>query len=141
MPKDLRDKTGPPAKRLGRLRETLWHQWGLMDAAWHNHNPADGNVDTETLIDLGKTVEATRVAVTHVLQISGTALEIGWEMTISNPTTTRCGARRAPTLAQGAQYTSGTGGKVKHTTDTAAPMQITKKTVAPGWVKTDTDKR
>ena len=141
MPKDLRDKTGPPAKRLGRLRETLWHQWGLMDAAWHNHNPADGNVGTETLIDLGKTVEATRVAVTHVLQISGTALEIGWEMTISNPTTTRCGARRAPTLAQGAQYTSGTGGKVKHTTDTAAPMQITKKTVAPGLVKTDTDKR
>ena len=58
-PRDLQDKAGSSAKRLGRLRETLWHQWGLMDVAWHNHNPANSIVGTETLIKLDKIVEVT----------------------------------------------------------------------------------
>ena len=71
-PEDL--QMGSSAQRLGRLLETLWHQWSQMDAAWQNHNPADGNVDMEILPMLGKTVEATRVAVAHALRISGDAL-------------------------------------------------------------------
>jgi hypothetical protein len=59
------------AQRLGRLQEALWHQWSQMDAAWQNHNPADGNVDTKVLATLGKIVEATKVEVTHALRISG----------------------------------------------------------------------
>ena len=42
-----------------------------MDTAWCNHNPKDGNVGMETLARLGKIVEAMRVAVDGVLQVSG----------------------------------------------------------------------
>ena len=55
-----------------------------MNAAWHNHNPADGNVGSETLAKLGRTVEATKVAVAHVLQILEDALEVKREADISD---------------------------------------------------------
>ena len=87
-PPDLVDKAGLSARRLGRMRATLQHQWGLMDAAWYNHNPADGNVGVETLAKRGRTVEATRMAVAHVLQISGDALEIEQEADLSAFVTT-----------------------------------------------------
>ena len=41
-----------------------------------SHNPADGNADIDVLAGLGATVEATRVAVAHVLRISGDAISI-----------------------------------------------------------------
>ena len=47
-----------------------------MDTAWCNHNPKDGNVGMETLARLGKIVEAMRVAVDGVLQVSGRVLEV-----------------------------------------------------------------
>ena len=59
-----------------------------MDAAWYNHNPVDGNMGMETLTKLDRTVEATRVAVAHVLQISGDAVEIEREADLSALVTT-----------------------------------------------------
>ena len=67
-----------------------------MDSAGYKHDPADGNVGTETLIQLGRTVEATKVAVAHVLQISGEALEVEWEVDFPNPTMTRHEAHCTP---------------------------------------------
>ena len=39
-------------------------------------NTADGNVDINVLARLGAIVEATRVAVAHVMRISGNAISI-----------------------------------------------------------------
>ena len=47
-----------------------------MDAAWQNHNLADGNADISVLERLDAIVEATRVAAVHVLRISGDAISI-----------------------------------------------------------------
>ena len=47
-----------------------------MNAAWRNHKPADGNANINTLARLGTIVEATKVAIAHVLQISGDAISI-----------------------------------------------------------------
>ena len=47
-----------------------------MSAAWQNHNPADGNTDIDILTRLGATVEAKRLAIAHVLRISGDAISI-----------------------------------------------------------------
>ena len=43
-----------------------------MNAAWHNHKPADGNADIDTLARLGAIVEV----VAHALQTSGDAISI-----------------------------------------------------------------
>ena len=50
-----------------------------MNAAWHNHKPADGNADIDTLARLGAIVEV----VAHALQTSGDAIsiEIPWRPT------------------------------------------------------------
>ena len=47
-----------------------------MNEAWQTHIPADGNVDIDVLTCLDAIVEATRVAVHHVLRISGEAISI-----------------------------------------------------------------
>ena len=47
-----------------------------MNEAWQTHIPADGNVDIDVLACLDAIVEATRVAVVHVLRISGDAISI-----------------------------------------------------------------
>ena len=77
---------GPSAQRLGRLREALWHKWSQLDAAWQNHNPADGNMDTKVLAKLDKIVEATKVAVSHALRISGDSLRVEWRLNSFEPT-------------------------------------------------------
>ena len=89
-PEELR--TGPSTQRLGSLREILWLQWNQMDAAWQSHKPADGNVDTDVLAKLGATVEATRVAIAHVLRISGDAIrvEVEWRPTAAFDPTLAC---------------------------------------------------
>ena len=69
-------QTGPSIQILGGLPESLWLQWSQMNAAWHNHKPADGNADIDILARLGVIVEATRVAVAHVLRTSGNAISI-----------------------------------------------------------------
>ena len=68
-------QTSSLSQRLESMRKTLWLQWSQMDRAWQNHNPADGNMDTDVLAKLGAIVEATRVAVAHVLRISGDAIQ------------------------------------------------------------------
>ena len=73
-PEELR--AGHSIRILQSLRETLWLQWSQMNTAWQNHNPADGNADISVLARLGAIVEATRVAVAHVLRISGDAISI-----------------------------------------------------------------
>ena len=73
-PEELR--AGHSIRILQSLRETLWLQWSQMNTAWQNHNPADGNADISVLARLGAIVEATRVAVEHVLRISGDAISI-----------------------------------------------------------------
>ena len=45
-----------------------------MNRAWRNHKRSDGDADTQTLAKLGTIVESTRIAVTHVLKISGDVL-------------------------------------------------------------------
>ena len=56
-----------------------------MDAAWDSNKPADGNAGAETLANLGRTVEATKVAVAHVLQISGHALKADFSASATAP--------------------------------------------------------
>ena len=59
---------------LGGFRYTLWLQFSQMSRAWRNHIPSDGNADIQTLAKLGTIVESTKIAVTHVLKISGDVL-------------------------------------------------------------------
>ena len=80
---------GPSTQRLGRLREALWHKWSQLDAAWQNHNPADGNMDTKVLAKLDKIVEATKVAVSHALRISGDSLRVEWRTNSFEPVARR----------------------------------------------------
>ena len=61
---------------LQSLRGTLRLHWGQMNTAWQTHNPADGNADVRVLAQLDAIVEATKVAVVHVLRISGKAISI-----------------------------------------------------------------
>ena len=42
-----------------------------MSSAWRDHNPGDGNVNTNVLARLDKIVESTRLEVDHVLRTSG----------------------------------------------------------------------
>ena len=93
-------------ERLERLWRTLWQQWCQMEMTWHNHNPSDGNLDSETLAGLGKIVEATRVAVDDVLQISGRALEM--TRGVKHPLLTTSFSDESPTTQQ--QVSQGLGG-------------------------------
>ena len=54
-----------------------------MSSAWGNHKPEDGNADVTTLAKLGTIVESTRVAVAHILNVSGDAIsnQILWRST------------------------------------------------------------
>merc|ERR1712016_305638 len=45
-----------------------------MSRAWRNHDPYEGDADIRALAKLGTIVEATRVAVSHVLKVSGDVL-------------------------------------------------------------------
>ena len=56
---------------LESLRNTLLFQFGRMSSAGCNHNPGDGNVNTNVLARLDKIVESTRLEVDHVLRTSG----------------------------------------------------------------------
>jgi hypothetical protein len=69
-------RSGQSVRILGGLRNSLWLQFSQISAAWRNHKTADGNVDITTLARLGTIVEATRVAVAHILRISGDAISI-----------------------------------------------------------------
>jgi hypothetical protein len=79
-----------------------------MDAAWYNHNPVDGNMGMETLTKLDRTVEATRVAVAHVLQISGDAVEIEREADLSALVTTHDEDSQASCMMGVAEIANGT---------------------------------
>ena len=59
-----------------------------MDQTWRDQNQANGNLDTDVLTKLGTIVEATRVAVHHVLRISEDTLQqTDWRATaIADPT-------------------------------------------------------
>ena len=59
---------------LGGFRNTLWLQFSQMSRAWRHHDPNNGDADAQTLAKLGTIVESTRVAVSHVLKISGDVL-------------------------------------------------------------------
>ena len=80
-PEELR--AGHLIRCLQSLRETLRLHWGQMNAAWQTHNPADGNADIRVLAKLDAIVEAKRVAVVHILRISGDAIsiQIPWRLT------------------------------------------------------------
>ena len=61
-------------RTLKGFRNTLWLQFSQMSRAWRYHDPYEGDADIRTLARLGTIVEATRVAVSHVLKISGDVL-------------------------------------------------------------------
>ena len=61
-------------RTLRGFRNTLWLQFNQMSRAWRHHDPNDGDADIQTLAKLGTIVESTRVAVSHVLKISGDVL-------------------------------------------------------------------
>ena len=42
-----------------------------MSSAWRDHNPKDGNVNTDVLARVDKIVESTRLQVDHILRTSG----------------------------------------------------------------------
>ena len=65
------DLTSAGLEKLGRVNTTLSQQWGRMEAAWFDHNPADGNVGAEALVELDKIVTATRRVVGGILATSG----------------------------------------------------------------------
>ena len=77
-PEELR--AGHSIRTLQSFRETLRLQWSQMDAAWQNHHLADSDADITVLEGLDAIVEATRVAIIHVLRISGDAIstQIPW---------------------------------------------------------------
>ena len=149
-PEDLR--TGSSAQRLGSLRKTLWHQWNLMDAAWQNHNPADSNVDIDVLARLGATVEATRVAVTHVLQISGDAIAIRvqWRLTVTVDPNLACytalsdfhcrvmsSAHKDSTHARSSPIPGGAGKMAGYTSGSGPPRHVTRKVTSLGRQTTE----
>ena len=45
-----------------------------MNRAWRNHRPSDSDADIQTLAKLSTIVESMKIAVTHVLKVSGDAL-------------------------------------------------------------------
>ena len=53
---------------LGSFRNTLWLPFSQMNQAWH------GDTDVQTLAKLGTIVESMRIAVAHVLKVSGDAI-------------------------------------------------------------------
>ena len=118
---DTAQKTLSPerrrAKRLERLRTTLWQQWCQMDTAWRNHNQTDGNLDSETLAGLGRIVEATRVAVDDVLQISGRALEVKREAEF--PASTTSPHEEPLTILQQGRPSQDAGGGATHAVEVA----------------------
>ena len=59
---------------LGGFRNTLWLQFSQMNRAWRNHRPSNSDTDIQTLAKLGTIVESMRIAVAHVLKISGNAI-------------------------------------------------------------------
>ena len=59
---------------LGGFRNTLWLQFSQMNRAWRNHRTSDGDMDIQTLAKLGTIVESIRIAVAHVLKVSGDAI-------------------------------------------------------------------
>ena len=61
-------------RTLRGFRNTLWLQFSQMSRAWRNHDPYEGDADVRALAKLGTIVEATRVAVSHVLKVSGDVL-------------------------------------------------------------------
>ena len=61
-------------RTLKGFRNTLWLQFSQMSRAWRHHDPYEGDADMRTLARLGTIVEATRVAVSHVLKVSGDVL-------------------------------------------------------------------
>ena len=61
-------------RTLKGFRNSLWLQFSQMSRAWRYHDPYEGDADIRTLAKLGTIVEATRVAVSHVLKISGDVL-------------------------------------------------------------------
>ena len=61
---------------LGGFRNILSLQFSQKNRAWRNHKPGDGDADVNTIAKLGTIVESTRVAVAHVLKISGDAISI-----------------------------------------------------------------
>ena len=45
-----------------------------MNWAWRNHRPSDDDADIQTLAKLGTIVESMRIAIAHVLKVSGDAI-------------------------------------------------------------------
>ena len=116
-PDDLVAGTESSARRqLERLQLALWQQWCRMDMAWRNHQPADGNVGTETLDGLGKIVEATGMAVADMLQISGRSLETKHETGF--PDLTMSQHENSPTVVIRRQRLDVTNGETSHTAAT-----------------------
>ena len=60
---------------VGKHAEDSMAPMDRMDRTWRDQNQANGNLDTDVLTKLGTIVEATRVAVDHVLRISGDAIQ------------------------------------------------------------------
>ena len=58
-----------------------------MSLAWRDHNPGDGNVDTNVLARLNTIVESTRIDVDHVLRTSGNKIshKVLWRPDIPDP--------------------------------------------------------
>ena len=118
-----------------------------MDAAWQTHNPADGNVDIDVLVRLGATVEATRVAVTHVLLISGDAIAIRveWKPTATVNPNLACytalsdfqyrvmsSAHKDSTHAKSSPIPGGAGKKAGYTSGSGPSRHITREVTSPG---------
>ena len=72
---------------LESLRSNLRLQFGRMSLAWRDHNPGDGNVDTNVLARLNTIVESTRIDVDHVLRTSGNKIshKVLWRPDIPDP--------------------------------------------------------
>ena len=105
-----------------------------MSSAWGNHKPEDGNADVTTLAKLGTIVESTRVAVAHVLNVSGDAIsnQILWRSTEAfdpNPYTalSQCHRKVMPSAhsphARKLPKPDGAAGRASHTSYTPSSGQ------------------
>ena len=118
-------------RTLRGFRNTLWLQFNQMSRAWRYHDPNDGDADIQTLAKLGTIVESTRVAVSHVLKISGDVLskqllQRSDASSDPNPYTSLPKFHRAvrpssppyPPLAQKLPYSGSTAGLTSHISST-----------------------
>ena len=119
-------------RTLKGFRNTLWLQFSQMSRAWRHHDPYEGDADIRTLAKLGTIVEATRVAVSHVLKVSGDVLseQLSQKSDAAsdpNPYTSLSQFHRAvrppyppyPPSTQKLPYSDSTAGLIYHTSSAA----------------------